>query len=119
MPDIVCLEEVESVEALRLFNERYLNNYYKYQLVIDSFDPRRIDVGVLSNFKMQSIITHMSEPMSNENQDYVFNRDCLEISFEITKNKNLTVFLNHLKSKFVSPFTPKEKNNKKLRRQML
>ena len=86
-----------------------MNNYYKYQLVIDSFDPRRIDVGVLSNFKMQSIITHMFEPMSNENQDYIFNRDCLEISFEVTKNKNLTVFLNHLKSKFVSPFTPKEK----------
>ena len=116
MPDIVCLKEVESVEALRLFNERYLNNYYKYQLVIDSFDPRRIDVGVLSNFKMQSIITHMFEPMSNENQDYVFNRDCLEISFEITKNKNLTVFLNHLKSKFVSPFTPKEKVQQEIKK---
>jgi len=116
MPDIACLEEVESVEALRLFNERYLNNYYKYQLVIDSFDPRRIDVGVLSNYKIESIITHMFEPVSKDNNDYVFSRDCLEISFEITKNKNLTVFVNHLKSKFVSPFTPKDKVEQEIKR---
>jgi endonuclease/exonuclease/phosphatase family metal-dependent hydrolase len=116
MPDIACFQEVESIEALRLFNERYLNNYYKYQLVIDSFDPRRIDVGVLSNFKMQSIVTHMFERVSKQNKGYIFSRDCLEISFEITKNKNLTLFINHLKSKFISPFTPKNKVDQEIKK---
>lgn len=107
MPDILCLQEVESLDAIRLFNEKYLKNYYKYQLLIDSFDPRRIDVGLLSNFKIQSIVTHMYDTYNNNEQ--LFDRDCLDVSFEITKHKNLTIFINHLKSKFIPPDTPEDK----------
>jgi endonuclease/exonuclease/phosphatase family metal-dependent hydrolase len=112
MPDILCMQEVDSMDALRLFNEEYLDNYYPYAILLDSHDPRRIDVAVLSRYKIKSLVTNMYEPYdegANANQEYLFSRDCLEINFEITNTKSLTVFLNHLKSKFVDPRTPKNK----------
>jgi|SRR5215211_7803256 endonuclease/exonuclease/phosphatase family metal-dependent hydrolase len=111
MPDILCMQEVDSMDALRLFNEENLDNYYPYAILLDSHDPRRIDVAVLSRYKIKSLITNMYEPYegANSHQKYLFSRDCLEINFEITNTKSLTVFLNHLKSKFVDPRTPKNK----------
>ena len=103
MPDILCLQEVESMDALRLFNEKNLDNHYKYQILIDSNDPRRIDVGLLSNSEIKSIITHMYEKSESDNKSLLFSRDCLEITFKITNTKDLTVYINHLKSKFVNP----------------
>lgn len=111
MPDILCMQEVDSMDALRLFNEVNLDNYYHYAILLDSHDPRRIDVAVLSRYTIKSLVTNMYEPYGEDNphQKYLFNRDCLEVNFEITSNKSLTVFLNHLKSKFVDPGTPKDK----------
>jgi hypothetical protein len=44
-PDVVCLQEVESMLALREFNERYLGKHCDHTLVIDGRDLRQIDVG--------------------------------------------------------------------------
>ena len=52
----------DSMDALRLFNEGYLDNYYDYAILLDSNDPRRIDVRVLSRYKVSSIVTNMYEP---------------------------------------------------------
>ena len=111
MPDILCMQEVDSMDALRLFNEENLDNYYPYAILLDSHDPRRIDVAVLSRYKIKSLITNMYEPYegADTDQKYLFSRDCLEINFEITNTKSLTVFLNHLKSKFVDPRIRKNK----------
>src|SRR5213592_1724453 len=47
-PDIACLEEVESLPALRRFNQDFLAGHYTHAVLIDGHDPRSIDVGVLS-----------------------------------------------------------------------
>ena len=109
LPDILALEEVDSMDALRLFNEKYLGNYYNHAILIDGNDVRRIDVGLLSKFKIISISTNIYEPYKNgegssttsiSKQKYLFSRDCLIVEIEIPgTHKTLTLFLNHLKSK--------------------
>jgi hypothetical protein len=49
LPEVLCLQEVESLIALRAFNERHLGDHYKRALLVDSRDFRQIDVGVLTN----------------------------------------------------------------------
>jgi hypothetical protein len=34
LPDILCLQEVENMAALRVFNGRYLHNHYPYLLLM-------------------------------------------------------------------------------------
>lgn len=96
------------MDALRLFNEKYLDSYYDYAILIDGNDPRRIDVGLLSKYKIKSISTNIYEPYSNTEgisttsspRKYLFSRDCLVVEVEIPgSDKTLTIFLNHLKSK--------------------
>jgi endonuclease/exonuclease/phosphatase family metal-dependent hydrolase len=109
MPDILCMQEVDSMDALRLFNEKFLDAYYDYAILIDSNDPRRIDVGVLSKYRLESMVTNMYDPYnetgvsrgSTPRRKYLFSRDCLELFVEIPGvEKRLTLFVNHLKSKY-------------------
>lgn len=111
LPDILALEEVDSMDALRMFNEEYLGGYYEHAILIDGNDIRRIDVGLLSKFKIKSISTNIYEPYKNaegssssttgvSKRKYLFSRDCLITEIEIPgTKKTLTLFLNHLKSK--------------------
>lgn len=112
-PDICCLQEVESMQALRRFNQNYLsdknNKNYPYALLIDSHDPRLIDVGILSIYPITNIISHIDE--KDDRGYYLFSRDCLEVTFDI-KGTPLTIFVNHLKSKFGK----KEENSDKRRK---
>jgi len=99
LPDILCLQEVENIQAIRIFNTRYLNGYYPYSLLIDAYDPRNIDVGVLSRFPIREIRSHIDELDGQGNR--IFSRDCLEATVELPGGSILTLFVNHLKSKFV------------------
>lgn len=98
-PDIACLQEVESMQVLRRFNDKYMGGVYKSVLVIDCHDPRLIDVAVLSKHPIIDIKSYMDEPYKGK--PYTFSRDCLEVSILIGK-KPLTLFVNHLKSKFTT-----------------
>ena len=98
-PDIVCLQEVESMLALREFNERYLGKHYDHALVIDGRDLRQIDVGLLSTRKVLDVRTHVDDRTSDK-KDYVFRRDLLEVVLDLPGQRTLTVFIAHLKSKF-------------------
>lgn len=95
--DILCLQEVESLEVLDRFNSRYLGNKkYAYRLLIDSHDPRHIDVAVLSRFPIAYART--SRDLRNRaNTTFLFSRDCLEVGFDI-EGKQLTLYVNHFKS---------------------
>ena len=98
LPDILCFQEVENIEAIRLFNQMYLNGYYKYSMLIDSYDPRNIDVGILSTYPIQNVRSHIDDADPNDN--FIFSRDCLEVEVDLG-NERIYLFLNHLKSKLV------------------
>jgi len=98
-PDIVCFQEVENIQTIRVLNQRYLGDYYPYSLLIDSYDPRNIDVGLLSRFPVREVRSHIDE---RDNQgDRIFSRDCLEAEVALPGGSTLTLFINHLKSKYV------------------
>jgi endonuclease/exonuclease/phosphatase family metal-dependent hydrolase len=109
-PDLVCLQEVESLLALRRFNEDHLQSQYRYALLIDSRDFRQIDVGILSNLEILDIRTHVDDldPEPDDPTDpWLFSRDCLELEVVLAGNRQLSLFVNHLKSKYAE--TPEER----------
>jgi hypothetical protein len=101
LPDILCLQEVENMDAARKFNEDYLRGHYPYRLLIDGWDPRNIDVAVLSVFPIAGIRSHLDAVDGRGRR--ILSRDCLEATVRLDSGEELTVFVNHLKSKFVAP----------------
>ncbi len=114
-PDIACLQEIESLRVLRKFNHDYLGKIYPYLVLIDSHDPRLIDIGVLSKHKIIDIGTHIDEPYKDRS-GYLFSRDCLEITFDV-RGRPLTLFVNHLKSKYAKEGTQKRDADMKRKNQ--
>ena len=103
LPDVVLLQEVESLIALRAFNDEHFGGAYSNALVIDSRDLRQIDVGVLSKLRIESVRSHVDDldPRGTQASPWMFSRDCLELSFALGGRRSLTVFVNHFKSKFI------------------
>ena len=106
-PDVVCLQEVESLIALRRFNEEHLASKYPFALLVDSRDFRMIDVGILSKLPILDVRSHVDDldpdAAANSTRPWLFSRDCLEVTVKLTGSKTLTLFINHLKSKFIDP----------------
>jgi endonuclease/exonuclease/phosphatase family metal-dependent hydrolase len=101
-PDILCFQEVENIQAIRVFNQLYLNGYYPYSLLIDGYDTRNIDVGLLSRLPIGGIRTHIDDVYrEGPKEERIFSRDCLEAEIELPDGALLTLFINHLKSKLV------------------
>ncbi|MCA6364540.1 MAG: endonuclease/exonuclease/phosphatase family protein [Bacteroidetes bacterium] len=93
--DIICLQEVENLDALKAFTSRFLQNErYTHRMLIDGNDPRLIDVAVLSRFPIKQCVTHQTR---RKGKSQVFSRDCLEVVLDI-KGKPFSVFVNHFKS---------------------
>ena len=99
LPDILCFQEVENIQAIRVINQDYMGGYYPYSMLIDAYDPRNIDVGLLSRFPIKEVRSHADD--LEQNGIRTFSRDCLEVTIDIPGNNDLTIFLNHLKSKFI------------------
>jgi endonuclease/exonuclease/phosphatase family metal-dependent hydrolase len=108
-PDVVCLQEVESFEALRFFHDRYLmrlggrqRGLFPHQVLIEGNDRRGIDVAVLSRYPLERIVTHqhvecdVPTPLGPKRQR-IFRRDCLEVHVDCG-NAVLPVFVCHFKS---------------------
>jgi endonuclease/exonuclease/phosphatase family metal-dependent hydrolase len=98
LPDLLCLQEIENLDAMRAFNRHALGGHYPYALLIDGHDERNIDVGVLSRWPIEAVRTHVD---ARAEGDFVFSRDCLEFLVR-TEAGPLTVFHTHLKSKFAT-----------------
>lgn len=95
--DIVALQEIENLKVLDRFNSRYLaGRGYKHRILIDAFDPRNIDVGVLSRHPIVNIRTHR-HARNQANTTGLFSRDCLEVEIDVN-GKTLTLYVNHFKS---------------------
>jgi endonuclease/exonuclease/phosphatase family metal-dependent hydrolase len=93
--DVICLQEVENLAVLERLNSMYLpSSKYKYRLLIDSHDPRFIDVAVLSKYPFLHINTHRDERTKTT---WLFSRDCLEVDVDVD-GKILSLYVNHFKS---------------------
>jgi hypothetical protein len=126
LPEILCLQEVESLLALREFNERHLDGFYPHALLIDSRDFRQIDVGLLTTLPIRGIRSHVDDPATGEaaalvdaDRPQLFSLDCLEVDIALPGRAVLTVMLNHLKSQFVDlrDIRGKENREREERRQ--
>ena len=120
--DIVCLQEVENIDALKAFEYGYLfkmvGRGYRNKYLIEGNDGRGIDVAVMTrdetatgepiefiDMKSHAALTfsdfHLHSPdlaeLGLEPNDRIFKRDCLEIDFKIG-GKRLSLFVLHLKS---------------------
>lgn len=93
--DIISLIEVEDKRTLDAFNSKLINKRYPYGMLIDAFDPRGIDVSLLSRFEMGDIRTHMFE---KKGRSRIFSRDCLEVKIKLADNDFIYFFVNHFKS---------------------
>lgn len=113
-PDILAVCEIENLTTLRLFNAKYLDNYFDRVVLIDGNDPRGIDVGLLVRRSLKadilSIRSHADDAaaggfLSTTNMldmkgrvgKASFSRDCLEVDIDVGKAK-LTFLVNHFKA---------------------
>jgi endonuclease/exonuclease/phosphatase family metal-dependent hydrolase len=95
--DVFALQEIESLPVLDGFNSRYLGTMkYRYRILIDSFDPRKIDVAILSRFPIISVQSHRHERNAS-NSAWLFSRDCLIVTLDV-EGKELILYINHFKS---------------------
>jgi endonuclease/exonuclease/phosphatase family metal-dependent hydrolase len=108
--DIISLIEVEDKTILDSFNSTLIKKSYEYSMLIDAFDPRHIDVALLSRFPFEDIRTHMFE---KEGKSRIFSRDCLEVKVKLADNDFIYFFVNHFKSQGYG--TQQENDAKRLR----
>lgn len=120
--DILCLQEVDNIEALKAFEFGYLfkmvGNGYRHKYLIEGNDSRGIDVAVMMReqtrdgqpieFVAMKTHAHMTYAenalftpdliaLGLRESDKIFKRDCLEVDLLIG-GKPLTLFVAHMKS---------------------
>lgn len=119
--DVVCTVEVDNRIALRNFNrlmKKEFNKTFKHYMLIDGNDDRGIDVGVLSNFEIVDINSHVDDEYKGKGGKMykIFSRDCAEYTIDIN-GKNLHLLCNHFKSKgYGSQVSSNEKRKKQAER---
>ncbi|UCC48830.1 MAG: endonuclease/exonuclease/phosphatase family protein [Gemmatimonadota bacterium] len=105
-PDVMCMQEVENMRALRAFDERYLRRIsrrdYRHKILMEGNDPRGIDVAVMSRFRIVNAVTHQYREgqidyLDGPRTERIFRRDCLEVAVK-KENKILPIFVCHFKS---------------------
>lgn len=120
--DMICLQEIESLDALGAFEANYLyrmvGNGYPHKYLIEGNDTRGIDVAVMLRdhtstgepIDFVSIRSHAAVTYGEMNlfspqlapqekpTDRIFRRDCLEIDLRVG-GKPVTVYVVHFKSK--------------------
>src|SRR5574341_2474977 len=95
--DVIALQEVESRPVLDRFNSSYLGGMrYRHRILVDSHDPRSIDVAILSRFPIVSVRSYRHE-RNAANTAPLFSRDCLEADLDVS-GKQLVIYVNHFKS---------------------
>lgn len=120
--DILCLQEVENLEALKSFEYGYLfkmiGRGYRHKYLIEGNDTRGIDVAVMMrdetytgeeieflDMRSYAHLTYRDFDLFNdslaeiglEKGDKIFRRDCLELDVKIG-GKPVTLFVVHFKS---------------------
>jgi endonuclease/exonuclease/phosphatase family metal-dependent hydrolase len=102
--DVLAVQEVENIGALREFNSR-LDAPYQFVVLIEGNDTRFIDVGVLSRLPIGKAMSHRWIPDPEHPARFLFSRDVLAVEI-LNHQRSATMFtlwVCHLKSKFVDP----------------
>jgi len=101
--DILCVQEVEDIETLRYFASTELASLYPNLMLVEGNDPRLIDVAVMSKLPIGPCTTWQTATSPQAPGERVFSRDLLQATILAKENGPalLTLFVNHLKSKFV------------------
>ncbi len=119
--DIVVMQEVEDMETLKLFNQRYLKSQYE-PLLIDGNDPRGIDVCFLVRRDLPLRVEYRSnrhekwvDPILGPDERHVFSRDLpiLILRVEGSEKPVLVMAGAHLKSKRTRDSSDPESNIKR------
>lgn len=99
--DIVVLQEVEHEGVLSELNAQTLGSRYSELVLREGNDPRGIDVGLMSKFPVDQVISHAGDEFTVVGQPapvYTYSRDCLEV--HLTYNGRHLVLLGvHYKAK--------------------
>lgn len=115
-PDVLAVQEVENLYTLRIFNQKFLKNYFDRIILIDGNDPRGIDVGLMIRkgvkLDVTAIHTFVDEGIDGKQvfrgagsvqgigypaQNAVFSRDCLMVEAKFA-GKDIAFLVNHLKA---------------------
>lgn len=113
--DVLCLQEVDGLEVLRWFHDRYLRRAieepYEHFALLEGNDRRGIDVAVMSRrgfpvrVMSNATLTYRDLGLYNDDlrrwgadlDDRIFKRDALEVEVE-TAAGPLTIWICHFKS---------------------
>lgn len=104
-PDVIALQEVEGKGVLYEFNVSQLGRLFKDLALVPANDPRRIDVAVASRFPLGQMVSYQFI-RDQETGRKLFSRDLLEVEVLNPDNRGqrlFTLFVTHLKSKYVDP----------------
>jgi len=99
-PDFVFLQEVENEALMNELADRYLpGSGYVYRGLMDSGDPRGIDIGYLSRLEPDMVANHLSERFRapGGTREYSFARDAVEV-FLTVRDTPLIFIGVHLRS---------------------
>lgn len=93
--DVQALIEIEDRPTIDAFNSQLLGIGFAYNMLIDGFDPRGIDVGLLTKLPILNVKTHIFDKDAGGR---IFSRDCLEVELQLKKGTSLHLLINHFKS---------------------
>ncbi|MSO89477.1 MAG: endonuclease/exonuclease/phosphatase [Rhodospirillaceae bacterium] len=94
--DIIALQEVESLAALKKFFTAYVKDKtYTHFAMAEINDSKQQEIAVVSRYPITHTRSHQHE---KDGKNPVFTRDCLEVDIEIGKQRNVTLFVVHFKS---------------------
>lgn len=99
--DVVVLQEIENLGILQDLNEQELAGAYPYAALVDSPDPRGIDVGALSKIPFDDVVSHVNDTFTKEGTNgpvYTFARDALELHLTYAGQKVVLIGV-HFRSK--------------------
>jgi predicted extracellular nuclease len=100
-PDVAVLQEIENLGVLEALNTMHLEGAYPHAALVDSADPRGIDVAALSKIPFDNVVSHLGDmftKVGTNGPTYTFARDALEL--HLTVNGRHVVLIGvHFRSK--------------------
>jgi endonuclease/exonuclease/phosphatase family metal-dependent hydrolase len=108
--DVLAVIEAESRPALMNFNDLVIpateGTAYRHVMVIDGNDERGIDVGLLTRaaYPIGLMRSHVDDRNEQDRKKpRIFSRDCPEYEIKTPQGNQITLLINHFKSKGFGP----------------